>query len=323
MQWSKWSYAGSLSVALLAGSSSAHGQTAEAKAEELFNRAVELSESQKYGEACPLLAESQKLDPRASTLFALADCEREAEKWASSVAHFKEYLTAYAAMKADARRRHDQRASIAKVHIKKIEPSLPILKFTFATGIPGDFVVLHNGNPVYRIMLDKEIPVDPGEQVIVVKVPGHEETEQRITLALKDKKVVELLVGAVSTNQDDNNDNAKSNIRSKAGFVLLGTGVAGLAFGGVMGALAIGQKGKVLEHCNGLDCNPTGLEAVKQGRTFGNMSTIGIAAGSVVAATGLVLILTAPKSQSKTGLITGVGGAASRYGAFLSMEGQF
>ena len=137
MQWSKWSYAGSLCGALLVGSSSAYGQTAEAKAEDLFNKAVELSESRKYDEACPLLAESQKLDPRASTLFALADCEREANKLVSSVAHFKEYLIAYDALKGEARRRHDQRASSAKGHISTLEPQIPTLKLTFPGGAPN------------------------------------------------------------------------------------------------------------------------------------------------------------------------------------------
>lgn len=325
MQWSKWSYAGSLSVAMMTGSSSAHGQTAEAKAEELFNRAVELSESQKYDEACPLLAESQKLDPRSSTLFALADCEREAGKLASAVTHFKEYLTAYTAMKGDARKRHDERANVAKGHIKKLEPQLPILKLTFLGGIPGEFDLTRNGITVNRIMLDREIPVDPGEQVIIVKVPGREDTEQRIKLSLKDNKVVELVVGAVSAggDDDDTGDKRKSNLRRKVGFVLLGTGAAGIAFGGVMGGLAIGQKGTVREHCQRLDCDPTGLDAVNQGRAFGNMSTIGLAAGGIVAATGLVLVLTAPKSQPKTGFITGIGGTANYHGAFVSVEGQF
>ncbi len=325
MQRSKWSYVGSLCVALLAGSTSAYGQTQEGKAEELFNKAVELSEARKYDEACPLLAESQKLDPRASTLFALADCEREAGKIASSVAHFKAYLIEYEAMKGDTRKRHDQRANSAKGHIKLQQPLVPTLKLSFAAGIPSEFAISRNGESVERISLDKEIPVDPGDQVIIVKVPGHEDTEQRITLAPKDKKTLDLVVGPISTIRDqaDDGDKLKSNVRRKVGFVLLGTGAAGVAFGGIMGGLAVGQKGTVQEHCQGLDCDPTGLDAVNQGRMFGNMSTIGIAAGGVMAAAGVLLVLSAPKSQPKTGLITGVGGTASRAGAFLSVEGQF
>jgi len=197
MQWSNWSHAGSLCIALLVGSSSAYGQTAnEKQAEALFNKAVELSEARKYDEACPLLAESQKLDPRASTLFALGDCEREANKIMSAVAHFKEYLVAYEALKGDAKRRHDQRANSAKGYIKTLEPQIPTLKFTFPGGIPGEFVLTRNGESVERISLDKDLPSDPGEQVIVVKVPGHQDAEQRITLAPGDNKVIELATGA-------------------------------------------------------------------------------------------------------------------------------
>ncbi len=322
MQWSRWSYAGALYVALQAGSSVALGQTAQAKAEELFNKAVELSELQKYTEACPLLAESQKLDPRASTLFALADCEREGKKIASSVVHFEAYLREYEAMKGDVRNRHAQRANSAKGHIKSMRPLVPTLKLTFAAGIPGEFTLTRNGEAVERISLDKDIPVDPGEQRIVIKVPGRDDNEQRITLQPKDKKALEVVVGAASMAQDDNG-NAKQKIRRNVGFVLLGTGAAAVAFGGVMGGLAIGQNGAVKEHCEALDCDPTGLDAVSQGRTFGNLSTVGFVAGGVVAAAGVVLVLTAPKSQPKTGWITGVGGTASREGAFLSVEGQF
>jgi hypothetical protein len=159
----------------------------------------------------------------------------------------------------------------------------------------------------------------------VLKVPGHQDTTQRITLEPNDKKAVDLVAGPSTTGDDKpgDGDKPKSNLRRTLGFVLLGTGAAGLAFGGVMGGLAFGQKGIVQEHCKGLDCDPTGLDGVNQGRTFGNMSTIGLAAGGVMAATGLVLVLTAPKSKPKTGWITGIGGTASIDGAFLSVEGQF
>lgn len=323
MQWSKSSYAGSLSVALLVSSSFASGQTANDKrAEELFNKAVELSEARNYADACPLLAESQQLDPRPGTLFALADCEREAQKIKSSVDHFKAYLQAYDGLKGDVRRRHDQRANSARGYVKKLEPTIPTLKLTFPGGLPENAVITSNGVAVDRGTIDTEAKVDPGEHVLIVKMPGRTDAEQRITLIPGDKKVVELALGAAFENTTVE-DKPQTNVRRTVGFVLMGTGAAGLIFGGVMGGLAVGQKNVVQEHCADLECDRTGLDAVNHGRSYGNMSTIGLAAGGVVAATGLVLFLTAPKTKPKTGWITGVAGTASLDGAFLGVEGQF
>lgn len=326
MRWSTSSSAVLFGVALLVGSSGARGQTAnEAKAEELFNKAVELSEAHRYDQACPLLAESQKLDPRPSTLFALGDCEREAGKMGSSIAHFKAYLKEYETMKSDVRKRHEQRANSARSHIKKLVAEAPMLKLTFPSGIPAEFTIKRNGEEVNRIDLDKDIPVDPGEQVVILEIPGREQAEQRISIALKEKKVVELAPGPIAKKVDADAQNASRVRRRTAGNLLMGTGMLGFAFGGVVGSLAVAQKGIVDEHCNGLDCDKLGLQAVDAGRLYGNMCTIGLAAGGVLAATGLVLFLSAPNAVSKptTVWIKGIDVTPLREGAFVGVEGQF
>jgi len=53
---------------------SAMGQDSAAS-EALFNKGVGDMEAGNYQSACPALAESNRLDPRAGTLFALAECE--------------------------------------------------------------------------------------------------------------------------------------------------------------------------------------------------------------------------------------------------------
>lgn len=323
MQWSKKSATWSLCLALGLGASSAYGQTAEAKAEELFNKAVELSEQRNYAEACPLLAESHKLDPRASTMFALADCERLGGKIASAVEHFRAYLKEYDVMKSDVRKRHGQRANSAKGYIKSLEPQLPMLKMSFFSGIPDEFVLTIDGKVIHRISLDKDFPVDPGDHLIVVQVPGRTDSTQRISIANKEKKNIDLVVGPVAAPNDDGDESRGTSPRKKIGFIVLGTGAAGLIFGGVMGGLAVGKKNIVDEHCTGLNCDADGFDAVNQGRTFGNLSTVGFAAGGVLAAVGAVLIITAPKSTPKTSWLTGIGATATAGGAFVGVEGRF
>jgi hypothetical protein len=319
MQWSTISLTWFLGLAIFASSSSAYGQSGQTKADELFNKAVELSESRNYDQACPLLAESQKLDPRPGTLFALGDCEREWGKIGRSVKHFKAYLKDYEVMKADVRKRHNERANLARGYIKTLQPNVPTLKLSFPEGIPAEFVLTVDGERVERVALDTELLFDPGDHVVVVQVPGHTDSEQRITLALKEKKALDVAAGPevhADTSQ-------ASSSRRKIGFVLLGTGAAGLVFGSVMGGMAVGQKNVVDEHCNVLNCDRQGFEAVGQGRTFGTLSTIGFAAGGVLAAAGVVLVLTAPKEKSKSSWLTGIRAAATAGSAFFGVEGQF
>ncbi len=86
-----------------------------------------------------------------------------------------------------------------------------------------------------------------------------------------------------------------------AGFALggvgLGAGIAGFVFGG----LALGAKGEAesVENCNADKvCAPQGTDAIDRAEVFAHASTGLLVGGGVLAATGLVLILTASDGVS-------------------------
>ncbi len=325
MQWCRWFYAGVSCVALLVGSSTAQGQTPAKRAEELFNKALELSDAKKYAEACPLLAASQRLDPTPGTLFALSDCEVEAKKYASAVIHFKEYLREFEGMKPDLRKRHEQRANTAKAQIKRLEPQLSTLKLTFAGGIPSGTTVQKDGEEFSSYSIDTPVPVDPGEHSFVIKFVDQKAVEQKVDVPVGGTTTLMVMVprmdgGGSVANAPSGKGASK---RQMLAVGILGAGAAGLAFGGAMGGLAVVQQGVVGEQCRGLDCSSAGIDAVDKGRLFGDMSTIGLAAGGALAVTGTILFLTAPKSKTETGFVTRIGGSAGLGNAFLSVEGQF
>jgi hypothetical protein len=78
-----------------------------------------------------------------------------------------------------------------------------------------------------------------------------------------------------------------------------GAGVAALATGLAFGAVARSKWHDALERCDDdLVCSPEGHALAEDARTAGNVSTILVGVGAAAAATGAVLILTAPDEHT-------------------------
>jgi hypothetical protein len=84
-------------------------------------------------------------------------------------------------------------------------------------------------------------------------------------------------------------------LRRTLGFVGLGLGGAGLILGGVTGGLAIPKHNALDKACPDGLCTRAQADAVGNYHLFTTLSTAGFIAGGVIAASGLVLVLTAPR----------------------------
>ncbi|TKD02737.1 hypothetical protein [Polyangium fumosum] len=191
-----WGFAWPLAgAAALFGATPAHAQQ-EAAAEALFDRGLAEMQARHFDVACPAFAESQRLDPRAGTLFTLAECERLWGKIASASAHYAEYLRLVDAMPATLRPKHGARAAIARKEKAAIEPSIPKLSLVLRGKTSSGVRVTRDGFELGAASLGTALPVDPGEHVLTTQMLGAPPIETRVTVAKGESKTVELDVQA-------------------------------------------------------------------------------------------------------------------------------
>jgi hypothetical protein len=92
-----------------------------------------------------------------------------------------------------------------------------------------------------------------------------------------------------------------STAQRTAGLALIGVGAAGLVVGGITGGLAVAKHASLTSTCPGGNClvsQQAALEAdVDTYHRLATTSTVGVIAGAAVLATGVVVVLTAPRAQ--------------------------
>ncbi|MDI1444139.1 hypothetical protein [Polyangium sp. 6x1] len=127
MRKARWFFVGLVcaGLGLLEGVASAAPTPAQqAAAGKLFDAAVAEVSAGRDADACPLLEQSHVLDPKPGTLHALAECEVKIQKLDQAIAHYKEYLDLYAAMKSPLREKHTDRARVAEEQVKKLQAEI-------------------------------------------------------------------------------------------------------------------------------------------------------------------------------------------------------
>jgi hypothetical protein len=326
-------------VGLSLVSPAVHAQSAnEAAATALFDEGRKLMGEHRWAEACPKLAESQRLAPSGGTLLNLADCYEHAGQTASAWASWKDAAArANAAGKADVERRALARATA-------LEPSLAKLTIAVNAGSEVDGLeVKRDGVDVGHAEFGTSIPVDPGVHVVVATAPrkkpfsakvdvSAKQTDARVMVTLEDEpQVVAPLPPAPASAvaplpntpppafpiPEETGGSAQRTI----GIVVGVAGLAGLGVGGGFGLLAKSKNDQALQNCRTATlCNSTGLSLTDDAKSAATVSTVAFIAGGALVAGGFVLWLTAPRS-SRTGMRVSPFVGASTGG--ISVDGAF
>jgi hypothetical protein len=265
-----------LVAALLAVASPA-GARDPVAAEALFRLGREALQRQDYRTACDKFAESQRLDPAPGTLINLGECKAKLGLLASAWQHYRE---ASDLLVGDDRRPLAERAAAA------LEPRLSRLNIRLDPSAPDATSVRRDDLELARGSLDLALPVDPGEHTVVVKAPGHEAKEYRVTLS---EAQVETLVVEPGSELRLAGSSSDHGVRT-AGFVVGALGLASLGAGIVTGVMTLDRKSKVEDNCVDGLCNQDGVDAAEQGRALSTASTVTFVVGLAGLATGVLLI---------------------------------
>jgi hypothetical protein len=278
-----------------------------ALAEEHFQRGVKEMKAGNYQVACPALAESERLEPRPGTLFALADCEAQWGKVATAVTHFKDYLTRVSQLTGAARAPHRERVRLANARLKDLAEKVPQLTLVAPRDAPSGLEVRRDDVVLGAPSLGVPLPIDPGRHVVTTQAPGGKVHEMAVELAPGEKKTVELVVleasqalaPAAQTPDTQSQSEPAPSSRGTIGLVIGGVGLAGIAVGAVAGVLALGHKSTVDDKCPDALCSGDGLDDVDALETTAMVSNIGFIAGGALLVGGAVLFFTAPSSSAK------------------------
>ncbi len=211
---------------------------------------------------------------------------------------------------------------------------MPELILELPPGAPPGTVVTRDGQVMAQATLGVGLPVDPGEHTVTVQAPGEPAHEQHISLDRGEKKRVMLEVrGAPGVEPPSPPSSSPpspaggTGLRRGLTFAVGGVGAASLVAGGVLGALALGQRGVLRQHCGSAikakddtACDPTGLAAAESARRLGvaSSATFVIGLGGVGAAVALRLTEKGPERAKVSGVLE-----VGPFGAMVGARGRW
>jgi hypothetical protein len=286
-----------------------------ASAQVLFEEGLGLMDKGRYAEACPKLEASQKLDPGSGTQYQLAQCYEKTGRLASAWALYVE--VAQAARSAG----KQDRAGEVQRRADAIAPALPKVKIELTPetkALPG-LEVSRDGVGIGAALVGSDLPVDPGSHTVRISAPGH--VSFNASFEVSGTQSVSVSVPALEVGED-----GRSPLKT-TGIVVGAAGVAGVGVGAVFAILAAGKWSDARKACPenmpGV-CTLAGAQLGHDANTFANVANAGFIGGGVLAATGIVLFLVAPRASSAPPAATGFRSLEPTFdGSQLGLKGRF
>jgi hypothetical protein len=191
-------------------------------------------------------------------------------------------------------------------------------------GAPPGAKVSLDDKPFPNSLLGLKRQVDPGTHVVKATADGYKVAEASFNVTDAGSTDVRLTMekdpnaGVVAQPQPgpargtSDVPPPKSSQKTYA-LVAFGVGGAGLVLGTVGGLLALGKSSSLKDTCkiNGSKCPASAQSDIDSYQTMGTLSTVGFIVAGVGGAAGAVLLLTAPKAETKGATVSPYVGAGN------------
>lgn len=302
------------------------GKTAMEEGDKLEQKGEHEAALAAYADACQKFGQALALSPkRPTTGMALALCHAAAGKPATAIEQLrlaKEWAETGPASPANA-----QIAAASAAKISEIEVIVPRLQLKIPENIRkvSGLTISENGKDIPDAKWDTEIFVDPGTITLRVSAPSKNPWSAQFEAAIG--KVTDVPVTPDWKFEEPPPPRPRLPLppppskQRIAGFIGVGAGGVAVLTGAVLGGLALSKNAdsKANNHCDETSaCDEIGTELRLDAQNLGNASTAMFVVGGVLAATGVILVATAPAPKKKStkdvqaGLWVGPTGVAIR-----------
>jgi len=301
-----------VSIAVLPSVARADGGT---PADTLFREGRTLLDAKRFDEACPKLAESQKQEPGAGTLLALALCHEGQGKTATA---WNELNEAAALGKRVGR---NDLAGAAQKRANAMEPLLSRIVVHVPKAEDAEYQVKCDGELLDAKQWDTPIAVDPGEHRVDVSAKGKvargyavrltgagvteilvdklEDSPRPTAAVTKPEPARVRLVSTVPAPVEESRGGAQRTI----GLTLVGLGVVGLGTGAYFGGKALSESAEGRRACSVTPCpaqdQAAATDANDRAKSSMLTSIVTIGAGTGAIALGTIVYLMAPSTPSR------------------------
>ncbi len=279
-----------------------------ALAQVLFDEAVALMAAGHFDEACPKLAESQRLDPAGGTLLNLASCLENSGQLASAYAT---YADALGAAVRDGRK---DREALVRERLAAIQPRIPRLELRVGDAAPGLEIKL-DGTKLGATSWRSALPIDAGSHTLEASAPGWAPWKQTFVVAADSARITVDVPPLVALPAPPSPPPPPQDVpppgreERRGGSLATGLWIGGgaaAAAGLVVGAVALANKGVSDDHCpTATTCDAEGVRAMSTARTLAWTANVVIGVGVLAAVGGVVVYFTAPRSAMARKLLVG------------------
>ncbi len=260
---------------------------AQVDPEVVYRSAVDDLKAGRYAEACPKFAEARRLKSDSlPALQGLAQCYDKAGKTASAWAKYRQ-------LSVELKQSGDTgRAEAAANRAEELSHGLSTLEIRPESSDTAGLVVRLDKEEVPRAMFGTRMNVDPGHHILEATAPGFEVWSTTITVgASNDAKQIKVPPLVAKPGGGGGASGGNAGVRT-ASFIVGGLGVVGLAVGGAFGGLAAGAASTVKSTCKNSECTtPAAQSDLSSANSKALISTIGVAAGAGLLATGVILFV--------------------------------